>query len=290
MRICYRLAMPLTTHPLSDRFGLEIRGIDLRHTPDASLITKIVNWLYLHSVICIRSQSLSPAELLRFGECLGQPVEHNEASLRLDGLPGVMSLSNADQRDDRQLNGGAHWHTDLIHTDTPASFTMLNAVAVPEHGGGTVFANQTAALEALDAERRSLARSLTLIHCYEGRTDGSMPTFEYPLVRPHPVTGREALFGASDTGIGIVGMTSEEAAPVLREFECHATRPEFVYLHHYQQHDVVIWDNAQLLHCAERLQRARKSKMKRIMHRVSVRGWPTTNHSEINHPGKSSFA
>ncbi len=100
-----------------------------------------------------------------------------------------------------------------------------------------------------------------------------MPTFEHPLVRRHPVTGRKALYAAADTGIGIVGMLDDEAQALLDAFADHATQPRFVYLHRYRPHDVVIWDNAQLLHCAERLQRAERTDMRRIMHRVSVRGW-----------------
>ena len=137
-----------------------------------------------------------------------------------------------------------------------------------------MFSNQVAAFEALTPERKALAESITVIHCYEGRRDGSMPTFLHPLVRHHPVTGRKALFGAADTGIGIVGMSSEQAEPLLEEFAAHSTRPDFIYHHAYQPDDIVIWDNAQLLHCADRLPRAKSDGMQRIMHRVSVRGWP----------------
>ena len=266
--------MNVTTRPLSESLGLEIKGLDLSTAINPEIIANLVRWLYQHAVICIREQKLTPGHLLRIGECLGQPIHHNEKNLRLENLPGVMSLSNADQRDDRQLNGGAHWHTDLIHSDTPASFTLLNAVSVPETGGGTNFANQVAAFDALPPDRQALAESITISHCYEGRTDGSMPTFKQPLVRPHPVTGQKALYGAADTGIGIVGMPQAQAAPILKNFEQYATQARFVYHHNYQLHDLVIWDNSQLLHCADRLQRSQDGNSRRIMHRVSVRGWP----------------
>lgn len=266
--------MNLATRPLSESLGLEVTGLDLTVDTGPDLAAALVPLVYAHAVVCIRDQRLAPVQLARFGESLGTPIHHNEENLRLDGLPGVMSLSNADQRDDRQLNGGAHWHTDLVHSDEPASFTMLNAVAVPARGGGTLFANQVAAFDALTPERRALAESLVIVHCYEGRRDGSMPTFRHPLVRRHPLTGRKVLYGAADTGIGIVGMDDAEAQPLLDAFAGHATQRRFLYRHTYRPHDVVIWDNAQLLHCAERLARADRPDMRRIMHRVSVRGWP----------------
>lgn len=265
--------MKFDMYPLSDLPGREILGLDLRRDSGAELTAALVALLYEHAVLCIRDQDLMPVEFARFGESIGQPIHHNEENLRLDRLPGVMLLSNADDRDDRQLNGGAHWHTDLVHSDEPASFTMLNAVAVPRRGGGTMFANQVMAFDALPPGRRVLAESLTVIHCYEGRTDGSMPEFEHPLVRRHPVTGRKALYGAADTGVGIVGMPQAEARALLDEFADHATQARFVYHHAYRRHDVVIWDNAQLLHCADRLQRAAGPDQQRIMRRVSVRGW-----------------
>lgn len=264
----------LTTRPLSETIGVEISGLDLQRDSDPAVATALAGLLYEHAVVCIRNQAVSPIELSRLGESFGRLVHHNEKNLRLDGLPGVMLLSNADDRDDRQLNGGAHWHTDLVHSDEPASFTMLHAVAVPGAGGGTLFADQVAAYRDWPEERRVEAESITIRHCYEGRTDGSMPIFEHPLVREHPITGRKALYAAADTGIGIVGMPEREARRVLAEIERHATQDRFIYRHQYRLNDIVIWDNAQLLHCAERLERASSPEAARIMHRVSVRGWP----------------
>ena len=264
------------TRLLSDRTGVALTGVQISRGIDRATIDTIVNLLYRHAVVGIPDQELRPSELAEFGACLGRPVHHNEENLRLDGLPGVMSLSNADDRDERQLNGGAHWHTDLVYTDAPASFTMLNAIAVPPSGGGTLFANQAAAYEALPEVMRRRVDAMTVIHCYEGRTDGSMPLIRQPLVRPHPVTGVRALYGAADTGIGIEGLPDEAARAFLLELAEHATAERFVYRHGYRRNDVVIWDNSQLLHCAERLQRSSAPEQDRIMHRVSVRGWPET--------------
>jgi taurine dioxygenase len=262
--------------PISDLMGMEFRGWDLNEPLADTQVRDICRLLYRYALLCFRGQSLTPANLAKFGERLGEPIQHNEANLRLEQAPSVMVLSNADERDDRQLNGGSHWHTDLIYTDRPASFTMLNAVAVPMTGGGTMFANQVAAYDALSASRRREIEDYVVIHCYEGRTDGSMPTVRHPLVHRHPVTGRKALYGAWDTGIGVEGMPDEEGRQFLAEMARHATSERFVYLHKYSINDLVIWDNALLLHSGEMLQRARAANERRIMHRVSVHGWPDT--------------
>lgn len=260
--------------PLSNALDVEVSGLNLSQESDPDFISKIISLLYEHAVVCIRGQKLHTEDLATFSSKLGTPVEHTEEDLRLNGQPAVMSLSNADSRDDRQLNGGSHWHTDLIHTEEPASFTMQHAVAVPETGGRTLFANQVAAYNALSTQMQEKIAELEVIHCYEGRTDGSMPEMHYPLVRPHPVTKVNTLYGAADTGIGIVGLPQDEAMALYNELGEHATQEQFVYRHKYTVNDVVIWDNSQLLHSAEQLQRAKSEKEQRIMHRVSVRGWP----------------
>jgi taurine dioxygenase len=264
----------MNIQPLPGNFGVQVNDMELRSPLDAAALADLIALLYRHAVVCVREQRLSPQQLENFARQLGKPVQHNEENLRLQGLPAVMSLSNADQRDDRQLNGGGHWHTDLVHTEEPASFTMLHAVAVPRSGGRTFFANQVAAYESLPDAEKSRLEQFSVIHCYEGRTDGSMPETQYPLVRKHPVTGKKALYGAADTGIGIAGLPRDEALRIYAEVGAYATQECFLYRHQYRVDDVVIWDNAQLLHAAEALQRATSASERRIMHRVSVRGWP----------------
>ncbi len=260
--------------PLPGPFGAEIIGLDVRRELAAGTVAEIATALYAHRLVCIRGQALSPGELETFGARLGTPIHHVEEDLRLDGNPGVMSLSNADGRPERQRNGGAFWHTDLVFTDEPASITMLHAVAVPEIGGETSFADQVAAHDALPDETRARIEGLSVAHCYEGRTDGSMPTVFHPLVRVHPVTGKKALYGATGTCLGIRFMEDSEGRALLGELGRHAVRPEFVTRHDYAVDDLVLWDNASTLHCGPRLDPATGPADSRIMHRTSVRGWP----------------
>ena len=77
-----------------------------------------------------------------------------------------------------------------------------------------------------------------------------MPLVAHPLVRRHPVTGRKALYAVSGSSFGIVGMPDAEAVALLDVLAAHATRPEYRYSHSYRVGDVVIWDNASLLHSA----------------------------------------
>jgi taurine dioxygenase len=268
----------MNIRPLSDTCGAEIVGLDLAEPPDDETVGRIAAALYQHLVVCVRDQRLTPRQLAAYARRFGTPIVHVERDILVEDVPEVMTLSNADGRPERQRNGGFHWHTDLVFTDDPTSFTMLNAVAVPRAGGETGFADQYAAYERLPAALRDAIEGVIVAHCYEGRRDGSMPTVFHPLVRTHPVTGRKALYGATSTCIGIKHMPEDEAVDLLGEVGKYALDPGVQYEHRYRPYDLVMWDNAALLHTGPRLDAATDPADARIMNRVSVRGWPQPVH------------
>jgi alpha-ketoglutarate-dependent 2,4-dichlorophenoxyacetate dioxygenase len=71
------------------------------------------------------------------------------------------------------------------------------------------------------------------------------------LVRTHSVTGRKSLFLAAHIGT-IVGWPRPEAMAFIRDLMEHATQPQFVYVHRWTQHDLVLWDNRTTMHRVRR--------------------------------------
>ncbi|MGH8430025.1 MAG: TauD/TfdA dioxygenase family protein, partial [Solimonas sp.] len=72
----------------------------------------------------------------------------------------------------------------------------------------------------------------------------------HPIARKHPVTGRTALYAVSGTSFRIEGMPDDEALGLLEELRVHATQEKYRYRLKYGVGDVVVWDNASLLHSA----------------------------------------
>jgi len=72
----------------------------------------------------------------------------------------------------------------------------------------------------------------------------------HPVVRVHPETGRRALFVSEHFTTRIVGLPEDESRAVLDELFAHSVRPEHLYVHRWQPHDLVFWDNRSLMHLA----------------------------------------
>ena len=77
-----------------------------------------------------------------------------------------------------------------------------------------------------------------------------MPVITHRVARPHPVTGRTCLYAVSGSSFGIVGMPDDEARDLLDELAAHATQPKYQLRFAYGVGDIVVWDNAALLHSA----------------------------------------
>ena len=77
-----------------------------------------------------------------------------------------------------------------------------------------------------------------------------MPVITHRIARPHPVTGRKALYAVSGSSFGIVGMPDDEARDLLDELAAHSTQAKYQLRFKYGVGDVVVWDNAALLHSA----------------------------------------
>lgn len=72
----------------------------------------------------------------------------------------------------------------------------------------------------------------------------------HPVVRTHPATGRKALFVSEHFTTRILDLPEEESRALLQELFAASVRPEFVYRHQWQPHDLVFWDNRAVLHLA----------------------------------------
>jgi len=259
----------LDLHPLSPGFGAEAFGVDLANSLTDAAFADIERAFFRSQVLVLRAQSLTPAQFLTFACRFRPPEPHVIDQFHHPADPNILILSNRVQNGKPVglADAGTYFHTDYSYLDIPARATTLYSIEVPAHGGNTLFANQYAAYDDLSDAMKRRIDPLLGIHHYGNRNNqdestrtvasvltdeqkAKMPLITHPLARAHPVTGRKALYAVSGSSFGIVGMPDDEAHALLDELAAHATQPKYQLSLTYGVGDVVIWDNASLLHSA----------------------------------------
>jgi taurine dioxygenase len=251
---------------LSEGFGVEAGGVDLSRPFD---FQKLQSAFFEGQVLVIRGQKLTATQFLDFAKKLGRPEPHVIDQFHHPEHADILILSNVtkDGAPVGLADAGTYFHTDYSYLDVPARATTLYSIQVPKIGGDTLFANQYAAYDDLSSKMKEKIENLVALHHYGNRDDldqGSrtvasvlsedqqqkMAWVPHPVARKHPITGRKALYAVSGSSFAIEGMPQDEALDLLDELKTHATQEKYHYRLKYGVGDVVIWDNASLLHSA----------------------------------------
>ena len=290
--------MSISIVPIGKCFAGEVSGVDLRRPLSAKTVAAIDSGMDEYAVLVFRGQDINDEEQLEFSRALG-PIESSIGGniTRLDQRrlgTDIADVSNLDQnqniyaRDDRRrlFNlGNRLWHSDSSFRAVPAKYSLLSARSIPADGPNTEYADMRAAYDTLDDKIKAEVEGLICEHSlmysrgqlgFTDFTEEEQQTFapvRQVLVRTHPVTMRRSLFLASHAGT-IVGWPMAEARIFLRDLIEWATQPQFVYVHDWRLHDLVIWDNRQTMH---RVRRFNETEDIRDVRRTTVSSdGPTT--------------
>jgi len=256
-------------NPLPGPFGVEAHDVDLSQPLSDADFKRLESAFYEHHVLALRGQDISAAQFVAFARRIGPPQPHVIDQFHHPEDSNILILSNVkkDGKPTGLQDAGSYYHTDYSYLQVPARATTLYSRAVPEVGGDTLFADQQQAYDDLSAAMKKRIEPLYGIHHYGNRNDvneqsrtvasvltaeqkAKMPVITHKLARPHPVTGRTCLYAVSGSSFGIVGMPEDEARDLLDELAAHSTQARYVLRFKYGVGDVVMWDNAALLHSA----------------------------------------
>jgi alpha-ketoglutarate-dependent 2,4-dichlorophenoxyacetate dioxygenase len=279
--------MAPSVRKLHQHFVGEVSGIDLRKplTPDEA--RTIESWMDEYAVLVFHGQDITDEQQLAFANNFGERenrkggnVTRKEEYRLNSGLADVSNLGKdgkplaRDHRTHLFNLGNCLWHSDSSFRPIPAKFSLLSARVVNPKGGNTEFADMRAAYDALDADTKAEIADMICEHSLMhsrgalGMSDFSdeekamfKPVLQR-LVRTHPVHGRKSLYLSSHAG-AIHGMSVPEARLLLRDLTEHATQPEFVYVHKWTLHDLVMWDNRQTVHRVRRYDQSQPRDMRR---------------------------
>ena len=269
--------MPTSTlrvTPLSPVIGAEVSGVDLAQALDAAVLTELKHAWAKHLVLFFRDQRLTFAQHKALGRRFGELHVH-PAAPKDDEHPEILVVHGDDKV---QFVAGSLWHSDVSCDREPPLGSILRVVQVPSSGGDTLFANMYAAYEGLSDRLQRLLAGLTAIHdgeqYYRGRygsanlRDDRHPAAEHPVVRTHPVTGRQALFVNQGFTTRIKELPIAESDALLAFLFRHCERPEFHCRFQWREHSVAFWDNR----CTQHLAIWDYYPQTRHGYRVSIKG------------------
>ena len=267
--------------------GAQVLGLDLAQPLSLGDFQRLHHAHLDHHVLVFREQHITPQQQVDFSRRFGPLQIHVLRQFQLPTQPEVLIISNIVE--DGQPIGlgdaGHFWHSDLSYMEVPSLGSMLHAQELPDEGGDTVFANMHLAWESLPAALRHAVRGARAEHSYlsqyeelrrrnpwrpaltQAQIDEVTPV-THPVVRVHPETGRRALFVSEHFTTRIVGVPEDESRALLDELFAHSVRPEHLYVHRWQPHDLVFWDNRSLMHLATGC----PSDQRRKLYRTTIEG------------------
>ena len=263
--------MNITIMPVTPGFVAEVGDVDLAGQVSVAERVAIMQAFTDYAVQIFPGQHLTSAQQVAFAQWFG-PIEDNvlaydpKAVLRV--TPKLVDISNltpdnairaADDRLRELSQANQLWHTDSSFKRLPARMSMLYAHTVVPLGGHTEYADMRAAYDTLSPALKDRCAGLVAMHAlaysrakcgfaeFTAAERARLPPVPQMLIHTIAESGRTALYLASHIG-EVLGLETTAAAALLDELLKHATQRQFVYLHRWREHDLVMWDNRCTMH------------------------------------------
>lgn len=249
---------------MGPQIGVAVSDIDLRTIGDADFATIYQAWLD-HNVMVVKDQDLTLRQFLDYSRRFGIVTPHPSKSTRHPEVPEITVMGINKFKADGSLDmavyrrGAEGWHTDGAYDDVPFKATQLYALAIPDHGGDTLFASGYAAYAAMPARLKARLEGVRGAFTYGGRfgrqallnpEDRDRPPAFHPIIRTHAETGRRSLYFDPGKILYIEGAGRAESDELIEELTALMIQPDGEYRHKWSVGDVVIWDNRCSYHLA----------------------------------------
>jgi taurine dioxygenase len=252
----------MSWQPLSGSFGAEV-ALDLNQPLSDSIRSQLVEVFNDRQLLVFKGQDISLEMQVQlasvFAELVADPPVPHENVHAASGrfITNVVGEENA-------RGGELDFHTECAYLDPPIYGLALWAEEASRDGAATLFVSNRDAYDELPTELRAQVADLSAHHVslYPNnpprRTEEIPPDAafrtEHPLLYIHPRTGRQVLFLSHRWTHSIVGWPSAESIALLSEIEAVVYRPDRIYRHAWEPHDLVIWDNICVQHAREEVE------------------------------------
>ena len=261
--------------PSGDSLGATLEGLDLARPLAREELDAVLQALGRYGVVRFPNQRLTGGQLRDFSAQLGDlEINVGSAGYQEPGVPEVMILSNIVEngRPAGFADAGQGWHTDMSYSGTVAFANVLYGIRIPLRDGrplgATEFSNMHAAYAGLPGDLQQRLERMTVLHDFEKfwemmrREKGSRrppltdaqrkakPPVSHPAVMTHPLTGRKVLYANPGYAVRINELPEKESGELLEFLFAHQLKPEYRYAFHWQEGDVLMWEDIGTIHNA----------------------------------------
>ena len=262
--------------------GAQVRGIDLTSgkTPAPETIQALEQEMAQRGFLVFKNEKpLEIEDFLRASCWWGGKELHSTHGVHPATPRGnghIFRLSN-DSR--HGIPGvGPQWHNDGSFVPETFSHAGYHIVRPAENGGGTFFAHQGGAYDALTPERQELWGRLSSVNSASGVV--------HPMVHEHPLSGRKCIWlHLGMTGAVIEKLSSGEGFRLLNPAEMKQLCQDYNDIldagldngyalgYEYEENDCIFIDNLAVAHRASpKAHLPPEEQGLRIMHRSTIRG------------------
>lgn len=234
--------------------GVEVTGLRLVDVLDdeaatVDLVQGLRALLAEHGVALMREQWIDDERFTMFLRAFGD-LAFTEGETPVEGHPDLNLVSNVG----RATPPRSVFHVDSSYLADPPAYTALRAVVVPEQGGQTLFTDQYAAYDTLDEDLKSLLDGRGVRHVATGVPAAGTQQREawHPALRAHPLSGRTSLYlSTPERCVEVEGLSPKTGRDLIGLLYEHSTAEHNILRHAWAPGDVVMWDNACVLHKAD---------------------------------------
>jgi taurine dioxygenase len=277
---------------LSTRFGAQVHGYEPSADLDTDTATALRGLLDEHKLLLFRGVPFEPEQHVALMSAFGPVIDEHGMGQKWSAFSNVNQDSSTLARTSRLL-----FHQDYVFTPWPYPAQSLYASEIVGGVSHTEFASNHGGYLGLSATERERFGALKAVHARKkgavARTneehrkqwrddnhdadpkrtsiaaDPDQEQYwrtEWPVIKRHPRTDEPMLYLGQIYTSHIVGVDTNDSEDVMERSYDLLYRSENIYVHDWEQHDLVVWDNVALQHARG----VNEPNTRRTMRRVVV--------------------
>ena len=268
--------------------GATLHGISIGNNLTATTISQIQGLLNKHKVLVFKNQQLTDKQLSDFAFRFGPPFAPDSKFPVLgsnDSANPIVIVGNQAHEYEKSYLGHQEVlaHSDHQWLNCPSAASMLYAIDIHRNSAPTFWFDMVQAYKTLENDIKHFLNDLKIItynpfyrpfgsvsaKYVDRRTDippGDI--FPHPIIRTHPLTQEKILYMNIAYEVEFQEINFDSGLELFNNLKNHILNLDCKYEHHWENNDLVFWDNRATIHYRPSFD----SNVRRVLKRITIAG------------------